>query len=132
MARIFLDANILIDLIEKRGEIITARGLTDNEIFISPLSIHILIYITRQKIPPKRLIQIIELFSLVSFDQSISTKSLQGPTRDFEDNVQLHSATESECDFFLTQDKNLLNLKFFGKTQLVNSLKSSKTSIPLR
>lgn len=125
MARIFLDANILIDLIEIRGERITAEELADNEIFISPLSVHILIYVTRQKIPPKRLVQIIELFSLVPFDQSISTKSFQGPTKDFEDNVQLHSAADSECDFFLTQDKNLLNLKFFGKTHLVSSLKSS-------
>lgn len=47
-------------------------------------------------------------------------KALEGPTVDFEDNTQLHSAAEAECDYFLTNDEKLLKMKFFGKTRLTN------------
>lgn len=47
---------------------------------------------------------------------------LSGPTVDFEDNVQLHSAAEAECEIFLTEDKKLLKLGFFGKTHVVSQI----------
>jgi len=43
--------------------------------------------------------------------------ALEGPVDDLEDNIQLHSASEAECDVFLTNDKRLLGIKFFGKTK---------------
>lgn len=39
-----------------------------------------------------------------------------------EDNIQLHSAAEAECDFFLTSDDKLLKIKFFGKTEIKSGL----------
>ena len=121
MAKIFLDTNIFIDFVEKRGKNIEDK-LGQHDLIISPLSIHILIYITKQKIPYDRLLKIINLFLIEDFNKEVSNKALSGPTNDFEDNVQLHSAVAADCDYFLTSDKQLFKLKFFGKTQIVSSL----------
>src|SRR3989304_4512900 len=113
MARVFLDANIFIDLVENRRPILTDE-LDKNTLCISSLSAHILMYITKHKVPYGKLSNTIDSFSIVPFDLTICSQALEGPTSDFEDNVQLHSAASAECDIFLTSDKKLLKLKFFG------------------
>ena len=123
MAKIFLDTNVFIDYIEQRKPI-DMEVFEGHEILISPLSVHILIYVRKHKIPHTKLNQLIENFSLISFNVLISQKSLQGPTKDFEDNVQLHSAAEAECDYFLTSDKKLLSMKFFGRTKIDSQMAS--------
>ena len=121
MAKIFLDANIFIDLVENRSQL-SINDLDNHDIFISVLSLHILMYVAKRKIPYEKLTNTLDMFLIVDFDQVIYYKSLAGPTSDFEDNVQLHSAASAECDMFITGDKQLLNLKFFGKTQIAQSL----------
>lgn len=121
MEKIFLDANILIDLVEKRKDL-QPEDFASYDVFITPLSAHILMYITRKKVPYLTFSEIIKSFSVVMFDEIILKQSLAGPTDDFEDNVQLLSAAEAECDLFLTEDKKLLNLKFFGKMQVVSNI----------
>ncbi len=121
MARIFLDANIFIDLIEERGTV-TFDKLNGNELCISPLSIHILLYIAKIKLPSPKISKLIKLFVIVPLDETITYKAVEGPLADFEDNLQLHSAASSECDYFFTNDKNLLDIRFFGKTKIVNSV----------
>lgn len=118
MAKVFLDTNAFIDLVEQRDNK-TIEELNGHDIFISPLSVHILMYVTKRKVPYPRLSNTISHFLLVPFDEGIASHSLTGPTSDFEDNVQLHSAAQSECDLFLTSDLKLLNLKFFGKVQIL-------------
>ena len=121
MAKIFLDANTCIDLVESRGKL-SEVDLQGHELVISPLSIHILIYVTRQKIPYPILSRLIKLFSITVFDQSVCERSLIGPTKDFEDNAQLHSASDAGCDMFLTNDKKLLSLQFFGVMRMVQKI----------
>lgn len=72
--------------------------------------------------PNKNLNKLLKYLTLISIDGKITINSLEGPTNDFEDNLQLHSAATCECDYFLTNDKNLLSMRFFGKTQIVNSI----------
>ena len=120
MARVFLDANIFIDLAENRGKIST-DDLDNHDLFVSALLPHILMYITKRKVPYDKLSSIIDSFTIISFDHSICYKALDGPTSDFEDNVQLHSAAEAECDLFLTNDRRLLGLKFFGKARIIQN-----------
>lgn len=64
-----------------------------------------------------------EKFQFVDFSEKILERALNNPTTDLEDNIQLHSAADAECDLFLTSDKLILNLKFFGKTQIIKDLK---------
>jgi len=62
---------------------------------------------------------------LVPFDVVITRLAISGPTDDFEDNVQLHSAAQSDCDYFVTHDSKLLQMKFFGKVKIVEKLAGS-------
>lgn len=121
MARVFLDANILIDLVEKRGSI-KGKDLEVHQVFISPLSVHILMYVTKRKISYPKLKEIISQFGQVVLDRDLVDRALSGPTSDFEDNIQLHSAAEAECDLFLTSDTKLLRLKFFGKVEIISEM----------
>ena len=62
--------------------------------------------------------ELMKFFTIISFNKIIVYKSLEGPTDDFEDNVQLHSAAEADCNVFLTSDKKIKELKFFGKVKI--------------
>ena|SRR3989344_2702633 len=121
MARVFLDANVVIDIIEERKDW-SLDDLNEHKLFVSPLSVHILIYLYKYKIPDTKLDRIEEYWSFVAIDKAVSLKALQGPNKDFEDNVQLHSAADADCDFFLTSDQKLLKMKFFGKVRIVKNL----------
>lgn len=96
MAKIFLDTNCFIDVIGRRPREELLKFLLDNTLFISPLSFHIYCYIFKIKIPNRNSFEQKEEFQIVEFSEDILTRSLQGPTSDFEDNVQLHSAAEAE------------------------------------
>ncbi len=119
MAKVFLDANILIDILENRKNIPVTK-FDNYETYTSPLSTHILFYVGKKKVPFPLISEMLLDINLVNFSHSITKKALAGPSEDFEDNVQLHSAAKSECDLFITSDKILLAMKFFGKTQIIS------------
>lgn len=120
MGRVFLDTNFYIDITKRARE--KWKSLRGNLLFISPLSAHILFYTRKLKVPNQEVALLQEQFGIVPLTKYILDKALEGPTADLEDNIQLHSAAEAECDLFLTEDKKLLGLKFFGKTQIVSSV----------
>lgn len=120
MARVFLDTNFYIDVTKRAKK--KWQLLRGSLLFISPLSTHILFYARKLKTPDQEVIKLQEQFGIVPLNKYILDKALIGPTNDLEDNIQLHSAAEAECDFFLTQDDKLLNLKFFGKVKIVPGL----------
>lgn len=119
MAKVFLDANVFIDIIEKRSNI-SIENFQGHTLFISPLAVHILTYVYKYQIPSDRLNGLEHFCNIVPLDQTVTLNSLMGPTKDFEDNIQLHSCAESECNYFLTEDVRLLHMKFFGKTQITS------------
>lgn len=121
MAKIFLDANIFIDLIEERQSM-TLESLEGHELYISPLSIHILLSISKQHIPAQNMVELLQLFSLVPLDEEICKKALVGPTKDYEDNIQLLSSAHADCTMFLTRDHSLQSLTFFGKARITDTL----------
>jgi predicted nucleic acid-binding protein len=104
-------------LIELRSNL-PLNSLSNQSLYISPLSVHILSYTFQYKLPAKKLAELDQHFLLVPFDQQITIKALAGPTKDFEDNVQLHSCAKAGCDIFLTRDKKLLKMKFFGSATI--------------
>ena len=125
MARVFLDTNYFIDSIHRRPEKRILPSLEGHSIWTSVLSFHIYCYAYKIKIPDPRVTAQKENFQIVELSEEILDNSLSGPTPDLEDNIQLHSAAEAECDLFLTQDKKLLSLKFFGKTRLVDKIEQN-------
>ena len=120
MAKVFLNTNKVIDVALRKPEL--RKELENHQIVVSPLSIHILCYADKRKVPDYRITEFVDQLSIVDLVSDLLNKSLYGPTSDLEDNIQLHSAAAAECDYFLTSDKRLLQIKFFGKTQLVSRL----------
>ena len=121
MAKIFLDTNYVIDALHRKPEKEILTSLEGSIVYLSPLSIHIYCYIFKNNQIKKQLLAQIEKFQFVDFSENIVTRALQGPTSDFEDNVQLHSAADADCDFFLTANKKLLAMKFFGKVSICDT-----------
>ncbi len=119
MAKVFVDTNCFIGIANKIPEI-DEQVLHGHQGFISVLSCHILFYVNKLKVPDEQTNSFIDEFNLVDLDKNVLTRALTGPTEDLEDNIQLHSAAQKDCQFFLTLDKKLLDLKFFGKTQVIS------------
>lgn len=120
MAKIFLDTNYYIDIVYRKPEVL--KKLEGSLLYYSPLSTHILFYALKIKIPSKEISKIMANFNSINLTEEVLQNALNGPTEDLEDNIQLHSSAMAECDVFLTNDKNLLKMKFFGKVKILNSL----------
>ena len=123
MAKVFLDTNVYIDAVHRKPEV--NEQFINHDVYNSCLSTHILFYAQKLKVPQRDLRIILGKFQGVDLTTSIIENALNGPTADMEDNIQLHSAAEAECDYFLTSDRKLLAMKFFGKARIVDTLKSS-------
>ena len=121
MARVFLDANYFIGLANRAPEVDTEL-LDEHQGFVSILSCHILFYVNKINVPDDKMNSFISDFNLIDLTQDILSKALTSPTSDLEDNIQLHSAASAQCDFFLTGDKKLQNLKYFGKTRILSDI----------
>ena len=121
MANVFLDTNILIDITRGRNNNDLPQALDQYSIYVSPLSVHILYYSSKTRVPNAVTRHIIDEMKIVDLTKSILDKSLDGPTVDLEDNIQLHSAVEADCDFFITRDQQLLSYGYFGKTKITNT-----------
>ena len=120
MAKVFLDANFYIDAVHRKPDV--NEQFLDREIYFSPLSTHILFYALKLKVPHPKIEKMSRKFETVKLNWNILEKALGGPTPDLEDNIQLHSCAEADCDYFLTNDKNILKMKFFGKARILSSL----------
>ena len=122
MAKVFFDANYFVDIVE-HGKNIAWVDFGGHKIYISTLSVHILAYLYKYIMPRADVENTLDEYVIfVPMNETIVQNALAGPTVDFEDNVQLHSAADAECDIFLTNDRGLLKLSFFGKTRIIPQL----------
>lgn len=120
MAKVFLDTNYILDIFMRHTRKLADAG--NNDLFCSPLSIPTISYIHKLSMPNEKLQNILKDLFIINFTDTILKKSLKGPTPDIEDNIQLHSASSSQCSYFLTRDKKLLKMHYFGQVEIVNSL----------
>lgn len=121
MASIFLDANAFFDVVLQRRNV-GELDVDKNRFCISVLTIHVFTYSAKKKVPNKKLDRALGMYQTIPLSRLVALKSLSGPTPDFEDNVQLHSAVEADCDLFLTNDTELLKLAYFGKIKIVGQI----------
>lgn len=122
MAAVFLDTNYFIDIISRKQEENILDSLIGFTLYVSALSIHVYCYVYKLKIPNDLLSEQLKKITCVDLNKEILAKSLIGPTEDLEDNIQLHSASTSNCNYFLTNDRDLLKMKFFGQTAILEKL----------
>lgn len=121
MANVFLDANVCLRLLE--GQLTKESEVFDkHQLFISGLTIHIACYVHKLKIPNQKIKDFFRFFTVVPLSSATFQKSLDVPTHDYEDNLQLNSALDARADYFVTLDKELLLLKKIEKVHILTPL----------
>lgn len=125
MNKIFLDTNVILDLLAKREpfyrqsvELFSLADIKKIEIFISSLSIVNTAYILKHRLKVKDITSTISKLRVLVLTCDLNTKiidlAINDPDfRDFEDAVQYYSALESQCDLIITR-----NLNDFKKAKL--------------
>ncbi len=116
--KIFLDANILISVINKEFPLFTYSSrvvsLTGNPRFLvytSPLSLAIAYYFAEKKhgntIARNKISLLIHHFNITSIaEKTIIAVDKNKKIHDFEDGLQYYSALEVGCTCIITEDKN--------------------------
>lgn len=123
--RVFLDTNIMIDLIIKRqpfftevAEIVTIAEKNKIELFTSSLSFVNTFYVASKVNPKELVLETLKKFRIICdvtiIDELNIDKSLISDFEDFEDAVQYNSALYHNCNYILTRDK-----KGFEKSKIV-------------
>jgi len=115
--RIFLDANILVAVINKEYPLFTyasrIMSLADNKqfaVYTSPLCLAVAFYFAEKK-NKKTAKQKIKLLgsnlSIAGIDDACVQKTLQNAAvNDFEDGLEYYAAAENKCKCIITEDKN--------------------------
>lgn len=128
--RIFLDANILVSVLNKEYPLytITSRilSLSDRKNFIlntSPVCLAIAFYFAEKKFrstKAKSKIQLLcEHIQIAPVNESAVIKTLQTPAiNDFEDGLEYYSAIENKCDCIITED---IDDFYFSKIEVLKS-----------
>jgi len=116
MIKIFLDTNILVDLIADRKpfskhaiEIFKSTEKNKSQLFTSSHSIATAHYLLKKYVEEKELRKIIfnllEFVSVIPVDIDVLKKGLQSKHKDFEDAVQiLCASTITRIDFIVTRN----------------------------
>jgi predicted nucleic acid-binding protein len=115
--KIFIDANIIIDLLDKPSydhelavEVIRLIRLTNKSIYVSPTTFAITFYIFSKrnkaaKDVRKILIDFFKNFIFTTEDSIVMDKVLASPFIDLEDALQYYSAMESGINLIITKNK---------------------------
>ena len=114
--RIFLDANILVSVLNKEyplftftSRIVSLAGNKNFTVFTSPVSLAIAFYFAEKKSGAKLAKKKIELLAgILSVSQTGEKEVLQSlenkKVLDFEDGIEYYSAINSKCSIMITED----------------------------
>lgn len=116
MINLFLDTNVLIDLIDKRepfyNDIAIIASMAENQKFkmsASSLSFVNAVYVISRNIEEKLVLDALKKFRIIcdvsNIDEIVIDKSLISNFNDFEDAVQYFSALHHKSDIILTRNK---------------------------
>jgi predicted nucleic acid-binding protein len=117
MKKIFIDTNILLDVILHRADFYkqAAAIWADCESrkvqgYVSAISLNNMHYIMRKKVDSDTALEYVRLvlnvFSIVPLDESILRLAVDLPQKDFEDAIQTFSAVQIKADCIVTRDKS--------------------------
>ena len=117
MRKIFIDTNILLDVILRRADFYqqAAAIWADCESrkvqgYVSAISLNNMHDIMREMVAPAVALEYVRLvlnvFSIVPLDESILRLAVDLPQKDFEDAIQTFSAVQIKADCIVTRDKS--------------------------
>ena len=118
MIKIFLDANVLVSVLNKEYPVFTysARilSLSNSEkfrLFTSPICLAIAFYFAKKKHRTTLAKQKIRILSgnigIVESTRNAVEKTLANPAiRDFEDGLEYYAAVDNKCHCIITEDKD--------------------------
>jgi predicted nucleic acid-binding protein len=122
--KVFVDTNILIDLLADRQpfskfaiDLFNRAGLKTVKLYTSSHSFATTHYLLKKFIEEKELREILysllDFVELIAIDTDIIKKGLKSKHKDFEDSIQIYSASKIEgLDFLVT--RNLKDFKDCG------------------
>ncbi len=128
--RIFLDANILVSVVNKEYPLFTTTArilsLADSnrfQLYTSPVCLAITFYFAEKKFKSEKAKSKIQLLSehinLTMVDESVVSKTLKNPAvNGFEDGLEYYSALESKCKCIITEDVDDF---YFSKIEVLRS-----------
>ena len=119
MDKIFVDSDIILDLIQERENYFDALQLftliEENKVkgYASPLIFANLFYILRKQESNKFALQVLirlkALLHVLTVNEKIIELALSSGFKDFEDAVQYYSAMEANIDYLITRNKEDYN-----------------------
>lgn len=128
--KIFLDANILISVLNKEFPLFTYSSrilsLTDHPkftVFTSPVCLAIAFYFAEKKHKTREAKARIELMcshlKISTIDEKITRQALSNPAvNDFEDGLEYYTALQSKCQCIITED---LGDFYFSEIEVLTS-----------
>lgn len=128
--RIFLDANILVSVLNKEYPVFSFSSrilsLADNkkfEVFTSPLCLAIAFYFAEKKHKTAKAKEKVKLLcnyiQITSNSRQAVSRSLENPAiYDFEDGLEYYAALEDDCKYIITED---ISDFYFSEIEVLNS-----------
>ena len=128
--RVFLDANILVSVLNKEyplftytSRIISLADKTKFTVFTSPVCLAIAFYFAEKKYnsaSAKIKVRILcDHINIAAANKSTVLQSLSNPAvNDFEDGLEYYSAIENKCDCIITED---IDDFYFSKIEVLSS-----------
>ena len=128
--RVFVDANILVSVINKEypfytytSRILSLADTTNFEVYTSPICLAIAFYFTEKKYKTKvakqKISTLCDHIEIADATKSSVKKSIQNPAvNDFEDGLEYYAAIENKCHCIITED---INDFYFSAMEVLNS-----------
>ncbi|GIZ10108.1 PIN domain-containing protein [Flavobacterium sp. UMI-01] len=115
MSRIFLDTNVILDLLGERvpffDSIAKVATLADQKklsLIVSPLSFTTIEYVLNKYEPSETVLNKLRKFKIIcevcEVNEETIDKALNSNFKDFEDAVQYFSALQSNCSIIITRN----------------------------
>ncbi|MGK6352028.1 type II toxin-antitoxin system VapC family toxin [Parapedobacter sp. DT-150] len=115
MQRLFIDTNIILDLLGERhpfyeaiAKLATLADKGKVTLFVSPISFTTVDYILSKFDTPKTAREKLRKFKVLAevcdIGEAVIEKALNSSFTDFEDAVQYFCATASDCEIIITRD----------------------------
>ena len=118
MKKIFLDANILVAVLNKEyplfpdaAKILSLSNNQNIQVFTSPICLAIAYYFAEKKsgcvLAKKKIELLLDHIFITTVDQNVVCQTLQNSKiHDVEDGMEYYSAIESGCSFIITEDRD--------------------------